>query len=374
MNDMARIGIDIRKINDFGIGTYIRHLVNGLAREGGGHEYVLLHPDGEDVGDLPGSMERAIEPSGLYSIREPFSLGSATHRLRLDLLHCPHYVTPFSSACPVAVTIHDIIHLLFQQHLPNVFARAYATYFMRRAAKKAAVIFTVSESSRRDILKHLPAEEDRIIVTPNGVDPICFESFPEEETAAVLQKHDLEKPYVLYVGNNKPHKNLPRALEAFRIFRKSAPQWHFALAGGSFADPTSGAALLQMVEEKRLADAIVFLGFLPRRELAIIYAAANIFFFPSLYEGFGLPPLEAMAAGVPVVCSDRSAMPEVLGDAPLYAEPDDVTIMSMQMRAATDEATRRRMVAAGQEQAKKFVWSRTVQLTLEGYERVLEKR
>lgn len=371
---MARIGIDIRKLKDFGIGTHIHNLLSGLAAEDKDNDYVLFHRPGEDITALPASMEKVEEPSGLYSLREPFSLGKSVRRARLDLLHCPHYVTPFRPGCRLVVTIHDIIHLLFPEYLPGRAARLYAAYFLKRAARKADVIFTVSESSRRDILKHLPAREEQVLTVHNAVDPVFSRPVEAERLKAVKDKYHLFAPYVLYVGNDKAHKNLATAVEAFRQFSgMSGFGWNFVLAGGTFKDPTIGAAILRQVEESQLSDSVSFLGFIPGEDLAAVYTGAEIFIFPSLYEGFGLPPLEAMAAGVPVVASNRPAMPEVLGDAAVLADPTDPTRLGTAMlRLANEPELRKELIRKGKQQAAKYTWSKTVQMILAGYRRALE--
>lgn len=371
---MARIGIDIRKLKDYGIGTYIQNLLAGIEVEDKENDYVLFHRPDEDITSLPSGMEKVPEKAGLYSLREPFSLGKSARRARLDLLHCPHYVVPYRPGCRLAVTIHDLIHLLFPEHLPGKMARYYAAYFLKRAARKADVIFTVSESSRRDILKHLPAKEEQVVTVYNAVDPLFSKAVDAGRLKAVRGKYRLSTPYVLYVGNDKRHKNLENAIKAFRLFHQTdGSGWTFVLAGGTFEDPVIGASILRQVEESQLADAVVFLGFIPKEDLAVVYAGADIFLFPSLYEGFGLPPLEAMAAGVPVVSSDRSAMPEVLGDAAVLTDPTVPNRMSDAMRGlVSQQQLRDEMIQKGKKQAAKFTWSETVRKTLAGYRKALE--
>lgn len=370
---MARIGIDIRKIRDFGIGTYIRNLVSGLHSRAHGHDFVLLHAPDDPAPELPATMERASEPSGLYSLREPFSLGRTARRLKLDLLHCPHYVTPFRPGCPVAVTIHDLIHLLFPAYLPNPLARFYAAYFLRRAVRRSAVVFTVSEGSRADILARLPATAGRVLVTPNALDPACFAPPEATDIAVLLERIGIRTPYILAVGNNKPHKNLAAALEAFAIFRRRAgAAWSLVYAGGSFTDPHAGAAMLSRVEEGGMADSVVFAGYLPTVELHRLYAGAAMFIFPSLYEGFGLPPLEAMALGAPVVASNRSVMPEILGDAALLTDPEPALLAAALERLAEDDSLRADLIARGRTRARQFTLDRLVETTLDGYLRALE--
>ena len=366
---MALIGIDVRKIGDFGIGTYIRNLIGGLAAEGGGHDYLLLRSRGTDPRTLPPGMESRVERAGLYSPMEPFKLGRSARVAGLDLLHCPHYVTPFMAGCPLAVTIHDLIHLLFPEYLPGAAARQYASYFLRRAAKRASVIFTVSEWTKADILEHLPAREDNIVVTHNAVDPAMARTPTEEEKESARGRYSLEEPFVLYVGNLKPHKNLATAVEAFARFRRAAgPEWRFVIAGCDAPDAELGGT----IDAAGISDALRFIGFVQWDNLPALYALARIFLFPSIYEGFGLPPLEAMAAGTPVVAANSSSLPEVLGDAALLTDPLDSQSMAEAMEKIESEAgLRDELVKRGHERVGRFSWEETCRRTLAGYESAL---
>ncbi|HUX08105.1 MAG TPA: glycosyltransferase family 1 protein [Acidobacteriota bacterium] len=366
---MAFIGIDIRKLGDFGIGTYIRNLLLELDKLGGDHKYLLFKKPDEKTDSLPPGMETRDEASRLYSLSEPFKLGLSARREGLELLHCPHYVTAFAPGCPMAVTIHDLIHLLFPQYLPNRSALRYARYFLRRAARKAAVIFAVSERTKADILKHLPAKEERIVVTHNAVDPRMLREPGEAELAEARFRYGLDHPCVLYVGNLKPHKNLGIAVEAFARFRKKAgDEWRFVVAGSEAVDNE----VHKRIEMSGAKGAVRFLGFIPGRHLPSIFRLADIFLFPSLYEGFGLPPLEAMAAGVPVVSSNTSSMPEVLGDAALLVDPQDPVAMGDALLRILDDAElRRRLIAGGRERAAGYSWRKSAEKTLSGYLRAL---
>ena len=365
---MARIGIDIRKWADYGIGVYIRNLVRGLV-EAGGHDYTLFHKPGEEPAGLPSGARYRVERSGPYSLREPFSLGAGARRAGLELLHCPHYVTPFRPGCPLVVTIHDLIHLLYPENLPSPAARAYARFFLRRAAKKAAVIFADSETTRSDILEHLPARQEQVVVIHIAVDPRLARPPGGEELARARERYVLDHPYALYVGNIKPHKNLPAAVRAFARFRRAAGrQWRLVIVGSHSVD----SELRRAIAVAGVREAVRFLGFIPAEFLPAVYKLAEVFVFPSLYEGFGLPPLEAMAAGTPVVASDRSSMPEVLGDAALLVDPTDEAAMAEAMeRACADGELRETLIRRGRERAGRFSWRRAVERTLEGYDAAL---
>jgi glycosyltransferase involved in cell wall biosynthesis len=363
---MARIGIDVRKFNDFGIGTYVRNLVDQLASPPTENQLVLFHKPGEDAG-LPETCEKVVENAGLYSAGELFSLGQKARASKLDLLHMPHYVMPYGAGCRLAVTIHDLIHLLFPEYL-SLPKSIYARHFLSRAASKSDVIFTDSQNSKKDIIEHLGADDDKVIVSYCGVGDSFFGASEKKISSE-------EAPYLLYVGNNKPHKNLITALKAFSYFRKRGhEEWQFLLAGGSFSNAKTGAEILNTVESLGLADSVHFSGYLSENELISVYQSASMFIFPSLYEGFGLPPLEAMASGVPVVSSNASAMPEILGDAALFVEPlDDVMMCEQMLKLAESETLRKEMIAKGRLQAKQYSWGKTMTATVSGYEKALNK-
>lgn len=366
---MALIGIDIRKLSDYGIGTYIRNLIKAIAELDRNSEYLLLHKPGEDLSGLPAGMRRAEERAGLYSIGEPYRLGRRARKEKLDLLHCPHYVTPFKHKCALAVTIHDLIHMLFPQYLPNRAAYFYARFFLKRAAKRADVILTVSETTKNDILAHLPAREERVVVTPNAVDPQFTREISGEELERARQRYILHKPFILYAGSIKPHKNLTMAVEAFARFRRRAGgEWRLVIVGSGSA----GKELYRKIGQEGVRDAVRFLGFIPYGDLPAVYKLANLFLFPSLYEGFGLPPLEAMAVGTPVVASNRSSLPEVLGQAALLTHPHDAAETAEAIeRAVSDQQLREKLIDRGLERVRQYSWLKTAEKTLESYRQAL---
>src|SRR5580765_687676 len=217
----VRIGIDARKLHDFGIGTYIRNLLQELARMDHETEFVILsRPD--DVGAVTtlGENFRVVkETAGNYSISEQVRIPLDLRRERVDLFHAPHYVLPPLVRCPSVVTIHDCIHLMFPQYLPNRWSLAYARTSITLAAKRSTRVLTVSESSKRDILRYVDIPPGKIDVIYNSYDP-RFGIEPDEETVhRVRERYQLHTDFVLYAGNVKPHKNLERLIEAFHLVR-----------------------------------------------------------------------------------------------------------------------------------------------------------
>ena len=366
----ATIAVDARKLADFGIGTYIRNLIEEFARRDTDHRYVLLvAPDHDlDPGSLDDRFRLRVERAPVYSLRGIFSVSRKLRQERVDLFHATHYVVPFGLPCPCVVTVHDIIHLLFPQHLPNRGALMYAQLMLRHAVRSARRVITVSEHSAADLRTRFGIDAPRLQVIENGVEqPFLETTSPglQARDEAVLHRHGLESGYVLFVGNPKPHKNLDRTLRAFESARTVGLERALVLVGSAdtVLDGAPGA----------LQSSVRPLGFVPSADLPALYRGACHLVFPSLYEGFGLPALEAMAAGTPVLTSRDSAMAEITGDCAVLVDPESVDAIRDGMllldREPERERTRRR--DRGRQRAAEFTWGRAADRTLAVYEEVL---
>ncbi|MBI4476470.1 MAG: glycosyltransferase family 4 protein [Acidobacteria bacterium] len=366
-----RVAIDVRKIHDFGIGTYIRNLLKYLARLDRTTEYVLFCRP-EDMGDLPDlgpNFRPVAEPSPPYSLREQLRIPLALRRERADLFHAPHYVLPPLTMCPSVVTIHDCIHLMFPEYLPNRLAYAYARASIWAAAKRSSRILTVSETSKADILRFFHVPPTKIAVIYNAIDERLGAEPDQDEIARVRERYQLHERFILYVGNIKPHKNLVRLIEAFHRLRRHEFEHMKLLIIGD--EISKYPALRRAVHRHHLHKYVRFLGFVPLETLAVLYRLAGVFVFPSLYEGFGLPPLEAMASGTPVVTSNVSSLPEVVGDAAILVDPHDPDAIADGMRRAlTDPELRADLRARGLTRVNQYSWERSVQRVWEIYQEV----
>jgi glycosyltransferase involved in cell wall biosynthesis len=365
-----KIAIDARKWRDYGIGTYVRNLVRHLARLDHETTYFLFcsGSDAPVLRDLAANFVPIVDDSAGYSVSEHVTIPLKLRRLGVDLLHAPHYVLPILCPTRHVVTIHDCIHLLFPQYLPNRAATLYARLMMGRAVRRSALVFTVSEASRADILRFYPdADPARIRVVPNAMDPDLLRDPGEEEMERVRERYQIRERFLLFAGNIKPHKNLERLVKAFGLLKQQTgfDDLKLILIGDEVG---SYGSLRRRVESEGVRADVRFFGFVPVPTLAALYRMASAFAFPSLYEGFGLPPLEAMACGTPVVTSRISSLPEVVGDAAVLVDPYSVESIAEGLRQAlSDETLRQELRRKGLARSATFSWERSVRAIHAGY-------
>ncbi len=363
-----RIAIDARKLNDFGIGTYIRNLLRGLAKIDRETDYVLLcrKEDSAVAAALGPNFRAVVEDAGLYSMTEQLSLPLAVRRAKADLFHAPHYVLPALTPGPSVVTIHDCIHLMFPQYLRHRLGYVYARAAMWTAAHKSERIFTVSEQSKRDILKFFKVPPEKIVVTPNAIDDRLNVEPSPERVKQIRERYQLSHEYILYVGNIKPHKNLERLIEAFDYVRSQGRSELELLIIGD--EISKLQPLRRAVHKYGLHRSVRFHGFVPHETLAVLYRLASVFVFPSLYEGFGLPPLEAMACGTPVVTSNVSSLPEVVGDAAITVDPYSApAIAEGILKVLHSSHLRAELRQRGFARVREYSWERSVTRVREVY-------
>ncbi len=367
-----RIGIDARKVQDFGIGTYVRNLVEGLAELDRENEYVLLTgPQGKEVlTGLPDNFRVLVERSPVYSMRELVVLSWRLARLRLDLYHSTHYVLPLYVPSSVVVTIHDIIHLLYPQFLPNRLAFVYAQRMMRRSLSRADRVIAVSENTKSDLLEYFAVDIPSIRVIYNGVDETFRNKLSEEDLALWFRQLEIRRPYLLFVGNPKPHKNLDRVIQAYaRALELTDFDGPLVCVGDRTA---AQFKLRQRAEQLGIADRVRLLGHVAQEVLPPLYQGATLFLYPTLYEGFGLPVVEAMASGTPVLTSNTSALKEVAGGCAHLVDPLDTERMAKAIaRLMSDDEYRENLAEKGLDRSRDFRWRLTAEKTLEVYREAL---
>ncbi|HEV8675286.1 MAG TPA: glycosyltransferase family 1 protein [Methylomirabilota bacterium] len=364
-----RVGLDARKLYDFGIGTHIQGLLGEFAALGVPEELVVYAPPD---GGRPAALAEArglawrTESAPPYSLAELWRLALAARRDRVQVFHAPHYVCPPLLPCPAVVTIHDLIHLRFPTHR-SLLAPIYARVMLRLAVRRAARLITVSESTRRDLAERLGARPEQVRVIPNGVAPQFRPAADPAAVAAELAALGATPPYLLFVGNPLPHKNLPRLLEAFAMLPVEVGR--LVVAGvGPAARPVVAAA----IEARGLGARVLVFAPLGADVLPRLYQGATALVCPSLWEGFGLPALEAMACGTPVLAADRGGLAEVVGDAGVLVDPTNVDALREGMyNLAVQEPLRAALRAAGLARARAFSWRQAADATVGVYREAL---
>jgi glycosyltransferase involved in cell wall biosynthesis len=364
-----RIGLDARKLDDGGIGAYIRGLLAALLEAPAEDRFVAFLAPG-DVGRLARGSPRLEEVpvrAGKYSLAEHWVLARAARRARVDLFHAPHYTLPLAWRGPAVVTIHDLIHVRYARFFPPG-AGAYAKLVAGAAARRAGLVLADSEYTRNEVLELLGAPPARVRVIPLAVSPRLARRAPEE-VEAFRRARGLPSGYVLYVGARKRHKNLELLLAALGTM-KHGVRPPLVLAGPPWSEDHP---LARTARQAGLAGGVLFPG--PLRDeddLALLYSGAALYAQPSLAEGFGLPPLEAMACGTPVLASTGGALPEVLGDAASLLPPRDAGAWAARLAELLgDEGRRAELARRGAERVRRYAWERTAALTREAYREAL---
>ncbi len=367
--------IDARKLDDFGIGTYIRGLVTALLDlDDSSYDLIVrcdhgLPPRLSAARDEGRVRIEVVDAPG-YSLKEQILVPRALSRLQPAVFHSPHYVLPLRLRLPTVVTVHDVIHLLNPEALPNPLAATFARVMIGRALRRAEAI-TVSQSSRKDIEK-LFGPQPRLHVIPPGIEDRFTPACDRSEDAEILNRLGLTPGYTLWVGNPKPHKNLPRVLAAWDRVESDRP---LVLVGPGPADLSQASSDPQPSSHPRSAPRarrVVALGRLADGDLPAVYRNAVALVMVSLFEGFGLPVAEAMASGTPVLTSDRSSLAEVVGESGLKVDPYDVEAIAAGLqRLVTEPALRSELATAGLERAKGFAWPATARATRQIYDRLL---
>ena len=372
-----RIGIDARFFGPVGkgLGRYTERLIENLERVSGDHEFVVfLRKENYDV-YRPASPKfmKVLADFRWYSLAEQLRFPPLIRKERIDLMHFPHFNVPVLTPCPFVVTIHDLILFRYPTRRATTLNAAmyglkYAAYRLTiaLAAWRARAIITVSECTKRDIVRALKVNPERVTVTYEAADGVEIGQLVIPGTFDPAAR-GIMKPYFLYVGNAYPHKNLERLLEVFASLRKDGLDAQLVLVGkmDHFYE-----RLKREAEDLGLLASrdVVFYGYAEEAELAELYRRARAYVFPSLLEGFGLPPLEAMRYGTPVAAAGSSCLPEILDDAAVYFDPEDVGDMAKAMRKVYgDEALRVELAERGKRRVARFSWRECAERTYRTY-------
>ena len=363
-----RIGIDARMIyyTQAGISQYTQRLIRALTEIDHENEYFIIQNWRDRVPlSLNHNFRRVPFISPAHHWLEQWFLRFELPPLGLDVLHSPDFIPPFRYNCKSVITIHDLAFLLYPQLLTKDSARYYGQ--IDQAVLRTDHIIAVSQNTKEDIIRLLGVPEDKITVIYEAANPIYRPIEDDEELRRVREKYHIAGDFILFVSTIEPRKNLPALLRAFRqLLNDYKPEVQLVVAGrrGWLSEN-----VFSLVDELELTEDVLFLGRVPLEDLPPLYTAARLFAYTSTYEGFGLPPLEAMACGTPVVVSNVSSLPEVVGDAALLVAPDDIPGLTVALwRGLTDEARRAELIAKGFRRAQCFSWEKAARQTLAVYQ------
>jgi glycosyltransferase involved in cell wall biosynthesis len=378
----VKVAIDIRRMTEFGVGTYIRNVVRTLASLDCDSEYFLIGSPAKvaEFGALPPNFQAVALDGRDDTLKGSLDFRAIVRRLGCDVVHVPHlFWIPRGLSCPYILTVHDLLEHMYGSRNASSLRRSLHFYLTRRVLRKAARVLAVSQFTRNEIEKLLSIPDERIEVVYNAIDERFLRGHATEaDRELIAQRYLVNYPFILYAGAIRPHKNVVRIIEAFSALKSELqkeqlfPDLKLIIIGD---DLSSHPRLRRTVVRSGVQNDVRFLGFVPIEVLCIFYDVAKIFVFPSLYEGFGLPPLEAMAHGTPVVTSNTSSLPEVAGNAALLVNPENVfEIRRGLQRVLLDPALREGMKVRGYAQAQRFSWTASVSRILEIYREVAGAR
>jgi glycosyltransferase involved in cell wall biosynthesis len=390
-----KIGIDARFYGPVGkgLGRYTQEVVDNIIKISDADDRVIfnyvifLSPANFDEFICESEKVKKVRLDiGWYGFKEQLLMPFYIWREHLDLMHFPHFNVPILTPVKFIVTIHDLI----LTHFPTVRATTlsplkykFKDFFYRlvilNVVFRAKKIITVSEFTKNDLIKQFKVRPNKIIVTYEGVanlakgrDSLFTAKLDNQE---ILEHYNIPQNFLLYVGNAYPHKNLDFLLNTFNHLRKERPELYLVLVGKNdffYSKIKELARRLNLWQPNNSNNSVIFPGYVPDAQLEVLYQEARLYIFPSLYEGFGLPPLEAMAKSCPVLSSDRSSLPEVLGPAAVYFNPQDEKDALAKINLLLDnENIRQEYINKGLEQAKKYNWWECASETLNVYKQVL---
>jgi glycosyltransferase involved in cell wall biosynthesis len=370
-----RIAIDASTIStQGGPRSYVLGLVDALLRIDCENDYLVFYNDKRHLGRFPQAREMVLPGKSPLArlVREHILIPLACRRERIDILHCPKSAIPYFTPCPVVVTLHDLIPL-HHPETEKLAARLYWGLQIPIAAKRSSFIITDSEHARQEIIADFRVAPEKIKAIMLGFDPSMLKPRDPGAGASLREKYGLPGEYILYVGTIQPRKNLGTLIEAFSRLKSQARfTGKLVIVGrkGWLYDK-----LFARIEELHLGKEVVFTGFVPDEDLPYIYDGARLFVYLSLFEGFGLPPLEAMACGVPVITSDTTSLPEVVGNAGITIPPTDVAAVTEALgRVLGNTLLAAHMRENGLTRARQFSWEKAAAETLGIYRRMHYKK
>ena len=389
---IKRIGIDARFYGPIGkgLGRYTQEMVDNIIKLDEVNEYrIFLTKDNFDEFVCDGvRVKKILADVRWYTLAEQLIMPWLLRQEKLDLVHFPHFNVPLFYFGKFVVTVHDLI--LFKYPTNRATTLSPLLYWLKNMAYRVVIwsavlrakkIIAVSEFTKQDILKHFGIKADKVEVTYEGVANLSKgrdSLFDLSHDKQALLEYNINRPFLLYVGNVYPHKNLERLLEVFaKLYRQRDKNLQLVLVGKPdyFYERLKVKAASLNLWQPNDKSPVIFSGYVPDAKLEIFFKQALLYVFPSLYEGFGLPPLEAMAKGCPVASSDRSSLPEILGEAAIYFNPESLSDMEAKIGSVIDdEDLRQKLRQLGYEQVKKYSWWECARATFEVYQQAIYER
>lgn len=376
-----KIGIDCRIYSSkfTGIGRYVYELTQRITELDQNNQYYLFfnEPEFSEFKTDNPNVHKVLADAPIYSLREHFHFNKILKKYKLDLMHFTHFNAPIFYKGPSIVTIHDLTLSFYPgKKKKSLIHRIGYILTIRRAVKKAAKIITISRNSKEDLIKLLNTPEEKICVIYQGVSPVFKQIHDNLRIKKTLEKYKLTKEggcekFLLYTGVWRVHKNLPNLIRAFKeVLRLSNEDIKLVITGKE--DPYY-PEVKNIPKELKIEDKVKFTGLVEENELVDLYNAASIYVFPSFYEGFGLPPLEAMACGTPVAASESSSIPEICGKGNVvFFDPNDYQNMAQNIFALyKDKGLQEQLVRNGLERVRNFSWQKMAESTYNVYQECL---
>jgi glycosyltransferase involved in cell wall biosynthesis len=370
-----RIGIDARFYGSIGkgLGRYTQKLIENLEKIDSSNEYFIFlkKENFDDYRPHSKNFQKVLADYRWYSLKEQLKMPALLNKYNLDLVHFPHFNVPLFYRKKFVVTIHDLILIHFPTIRGTTLNPLYYwlkflayKFIIQSAIRRSEHIIAVSNFTKKDILDNYGVPENKISVTYEACEDFC--NLPLEKSKNILEKYGIIKPYLLYVGNAYPHKNLEKLILEFSQFQKENGQYHLVLVG---KEDYFYRQLKKLVGERKSKNTI-FPGHIPDCDLDFVYREASLYVFPSLYEGFGLPPLEAMAKGVPVLSSSHPCMREILGDSAYFIDAQkNGELISGIKKILSDDFLRSGLIQKGYRQCRKYSWLEMAEKTLAIYKK-----
>ena len=367
-----RWGIDARQIQDHfpGIGRYTFSLLKHMAPLAPEDQFIALHAprarnsryDLTGLAPLP-NVRLVAADAPAFSLRQQWVIPAIARRENLDIYHSPYYLMPYALPCPSIVTIHDLIPQILPQSLPRPSLAPVFRLLVSLAVARSAFVIADSEATQRDLLRLTKVSAARVRTIPLAADA-AFRPIPG--ASETCRQCGLDKPFVFYLGTNKPHKNLVRLIHAWHKLPGQIRAGHYLVLAGH--EDSRYPQVRQAVQSLALSQEVLFPGAVASRDIPTLYSGARAFVFPSLYEGFGLPVLEAMSCGTPVACANGSSLPQIVGDSAIMFDPlDSDDMCSALLRLLSDGELRAALARKGLARARCFSWKETARQTLEVY-------